>query len=117
MSKYTTSENYVNLLRNISTIVNKRITEDWVEEQKKYILEYHDMFPDFSLLHLEITDNTFRTACDRAEILMNSLLESLLEEGIFSLETYSQFLHNFMQIASIWISEEEMNECMKKLSI
>jgi hypothetical protein len=117
MSKYTTSENYVNLLRNITTIVNNRVTEDWVEEQKKYIFEYREMFPDFDFLHPEIEDQTFRTACGSAEILMNNLLDSLMQEGTFSLETYSKFLHTFMQIASIWISDEEMNECVKKLSI
>lgn len=110
------SNNYQHLKNTLAYIEFKgRITEDWMCEQIKFIRHLRCMYPNISLVSLEITEREFRArACD-AELLLQTLCDEIKHLGIITIETYYEFCKNIEYIVDASFADDELCDLFSKI--
>jgi hypothetical protein len=105
-------ENYCRLQRTVKYLqAGGRITEDWVEEHRYHVRKYCDMFGYMSVVHPEITDPMFRQKARNVEKMLQDL------KITFDLGGYYQLNQDLIDMTNILMSEDDLLECMNKLSM
>lgn len=111
-------ENYCRLERTVKFLQNDgRVTEEWMEEHRRYIMKYHEMFPNFSQTNVEIKDPTFRTTAQACEVLLNNLVQSIRTTRFFNVKFYLMLNQHMIKLCQFIFTEDELEFCMSKLSI
>ena len=109
-------ENYCRLQQTAVFIQNDgRITEDWMEEHKKHILKYFEIFPRLSEVNEEIEDSTFRKKAKEAETLLLCLVDSIQKSGTFNVKFYRMLNENMVYLSETMFSDDELAQCMEML--
>lgn len=94
-----------------------RVTEDWMEEHKKHILKYFEMFPRFSMINEEIEDQEFRTKAKNTETLLCYLVDSIQKTNTFNTVHYRMLNEHMIYLCETIFSEDELSECMSMLNL
>jgi hypothetical protein len=109
--------NYTKLIKTIEFLdKGGRITEDWVEDNKKQILHYRALIPNFGLLNEDITDHEFRFRCEETEDMMRFNCESIRNYGTFDPRVYHAMVRNMKYICDVVFTEDELIQCMELLT-
>ena len=108
-SDYEMHENYLFLQQAITHVQSgKRITEDWMEEQKERILMYRDFWYDMSKLNPDITERRFRMLAIEAETLLTLLSEEIHYTKTFSVETYHTFNTCISKMTEVFLEDDDL---------
>jgi len=111
-------ENYCRLKRTVTFITNGgRVTEEWMEEHRRHILKYHEIFPNFSQTNQEIEDPEFRKTAHEAETLLANLVQSIRVNRFFNVKFYLMLNQHMIKLCEYIFTEDELEFCMSKLSI
>lgn len=111
-------ENYCILHRTVTFLKNGgKVTEQWMVEHREHILRYRKEFADFSKVHPEIDDETFRSWATETEKCMINLMNSIRASGFFSIPIYLKLNELIINICDFVFTEDELQLCMNKLSI
>lgn len=94
-----------------------RVTEDWMEEHKKHIMKYFDMFPRFGEINEDITDHEFRKKAKETETLLCYLVDSIQKTRTFNTNVYRMLNEHMIYLCETIFSEDELNECMQMLNL
>lgn len=95
----------------------KRITEDWMEEQKEMILIYRDFWPDMTCLNPDIRDFRFRAQAVEAETLLTLLYEEICETNTFSVDTYHVFNMCVDKMADTFCEDEDVSNMFASFTL
>ena len=95
----------------------KRITEDWMEEQKEMILIYRDFWPDMTCLNPDIRDFRFRAQAVEAETLLTLLYEEICETSTFSVDTYHVFNMCVDKMADMFLEDEDVSKMFASFTL
>lgn len=115
--------NYCRLIQTINFIEEEnRITEDWMEEQKKFISDIREGFSmGFNNVNIEIKDRQFRTTAQETEVILNSLITSIQYDKTFKVSQYHSLLVRILKLFKIvnqYYSEtDELSEFMQKMTL
>ena len=100
---------------------NGRVTEDWMEEHKKLIMKYRRAYmEDMKYVNSEIQDSEFREAAREAEALLSKMVNTIIKQGTFNLQTYLLFCKkiNFMvDFVSTYYPESEIESLLSEMKI
>ena len=98
-------ENYCYVQHCIETIQSKSITQEWVDSQIQKINEYRQWFPNFSMIHNEVRDITFRQTATNTELILDHLIKNE-----FDIKLYLIFNQNILYLSEYFEDTEEDNE-------
>lgn len=123
--KYTDeerSQHYCYLLETIEFLTNNgRITEDWMEEHKKTIMTYRrEYLDDLKYVNQEINDPEFRRACQEAEPLLSKLVNTIIKQGTFHVQTYLVFCQKIkfmVDFVNEYYPEAELDVLISQMKI
>ena len=94
MTSYSTEQKYDNYMRVLTTInfleQNQRITEDWMESNKARIELYREWSIDYSSIHDEIDDKSFRSVASKTEYILQLLCEQIRDTKTFDPRLFLQ---------------------------
>lgn len=96
----------------------KGITEDWIEEHKRIICDYRDIFPNLATVNLETVglDSTFYKNAYDAEIYLSWLIKNLKEFGSPStLRMYMKLNMKLKLLTKEAFAIEEKNDAVDNL--
>ncbi len=111
-------ENYCLLERTVKFLQSGgRVTEEWMEEHRRHILKYYEMFPNFSQVNQEVTDPTFRKTAQDCEVLLGNLIQSIRINRFFNVKFYLMLNQHMIKLCQYIFTEDELEFCMSKLSI
>jgi hypothetical protein len=111
-------ENYCLLERTVRFLQGGgRVTEEWMEEHRRHILKYHEMFPNFSQVNEEIRDPTFRKNAEECEVLLGNLIQNIQANRFFNTKFYLMLNQRMIALCQHIFTEDELEFCMSKLSI
>lgn len=111
-------ENYCRLKRTVTFLANGgRVTEDWMEEHKRHILKYREIFPDISETNVEIGDPEFRKTAQESEVLLQNLIRTIQTSRFFSVKFYLMLNEHLIKLTEHLFTQDELDFCMSKLSI
>jgi hypothetical protein len=126
MEELTDDQKHANYCRLIETIgfieKNGRITEDWMEEQKKFIKDIREYFyQGIQTLNPEIKEKEFRTIANESEILLNSLLTCIYFDNTFKIGHYHNLLKRLLRMFVITYEQtsetDELTDFMQKMRL
>ncbi len=119
--EFTPEEKHKNFLKILETNQyldgNGRVTEDWVEEHKKLILQYREWIPDYSRINEEIEGPAFRKICSQTETLLSQLYHSIVTTGTFNVRVYHIFIRHMKQILDEVFTDDQMAELLSMLNM
>ena len=92
-----------------------RITEDWIEEQKEFIMTIRDFFGNMEKMNLECQDKRFRALAEECELLLNHLIEEISETMTFTVDIYYRLNLNIQTMIEIKCEDEELCDLMSEL--
>jgi hypothetical protein len=111
-------DNYRRLVATIDHFNQKRrITEDWIEEHKKIILEYRRVFPDVSKSNEEVTDRVFRSVATKAELLLSDLIREIKLTRSFNWNDYYELCVCFHKMCELLYTEDELTAMMNGMKL
>lgn len=111
-------QNYCRIVRTIEFLQNGgRITEDWLIENIEYIKMYRSWIADFSMVNEEREDREFRKCCQETETLMQYLSRTVNTSDYFDPKVYLIFLQHMKKLCDLMMAEDELEECMRMLSM
>ena len=117
-TNYQKNENFRELVETLDYLdQKKRITEDWMEQQKTNILRWREWIDDFTILNEEIDSDHFRQNCVNAETLVRHLIYSIHTERTFDVKVYHIFLNTIRMICETVIELGDINKLMEKMSV
>lgn len=118
---YSEDEKFNNFTRLVNTISflkdGGRITEDWIEEHKQYILMYRELFPNLNIVNSEIIDSDFREICKKAEVLLAYLYNMVKTQNTFNVKIYGLLNEYILKICKEIFEHDELNDAMEMLLI
>ena len=126
MEELTDDQKFANYCRLINAInyieEENRITEDWMEDQKKFI---EDICEGFSMgienVNNEIKDIEFRTTAREAAIILNSLITSIQYDKTFKVSQFHSLLVRILKLFKIvnkhYAETDELSEFMQKMTL
>jgi hypothetical protein len=92
-----------------STSISK--TKDWYAEHNNLIQNYTKFFYDFSVVHPEHTDKSFREKCSKVQLLSEKLIWEFDKYGWFSTYDYLQLNELLIWVIDyVYDSEEQYDE-------
>ena len=109
------STNYDRLVHHLNILESGRITEDIMEDMKKYCSRLRDHYPDFSIMNLEIEDMLFRTCAHYSEILFQEIKERYRTDQVFDLNLYKMLLQNIKCMVEHVSEEESLSDMMSSV--
>jgi hypothetical protein len=92
-----------------------RITEDWMEEQKEFIMTIRDFFGNMEKMNMECQDKRFRCLADECELILNHLIEEISETMTFTVDMYHRLNLNIQTMIEIKCEDEELCDLMSEL--
>jgi hypothetical protein len=108
--------NYIRLLNTISELESGiRVTEDWVEEHKKNILEYREAFPNFRAVNEEFRDKEFRRKADESEVLMSNLVHEIKVSGTINLRYYLILVKHIKTMCDLIWDEHDLSDMLGRM--
>lgn len=111
-------QNYCRIARTIEFLQNgERITEDWMIENIEYIKMYRSWISDFSEINLEKDDTEFRKCCQETETLMQYLSRTVNMSDYFDTKVYLIFLQHMKKICDMLMDDDDLETCMRMLSM
>ena len=111
-------DNYLRLVETIHHIeAGARITEDWMEEQKRKIYTYRGVFPDLSNVNDDCTDPTFRSNARQADNVLTFLVDEIHATGTFTISIYLGMCRLMKYMVETVHSEAELMEMFGSMSI
>lgn len=112
------NQNYCQIVRTIQFLENGgRITEDWMVENIDYIKMYRGWIADFSKVNEEREDREFRKCCEETETLMQYLSRTVHTSDYFDPKVYLLFLRHMKKLCDMLFAEDELEACMRMLSM
>lgn len=119
--EYTDSQredNYMRIVCAIRDIRNgRRITEDWMYEQMKFIQECRDFYPDMSKLNPEVTTPRWRAMAENCEMILSQLMYEIHEMCSFSVQLYLTFCEHIKQMFEMTMSEDDITDLLSKMTM
>lgn len=111
--------NYCRLLSAIEHIENeKRITEDWMEEQKRFVLEMYYVFDcGFENCNPEITDKEFKRMAKEADTILSNLITSINYEKTFKVKQYHSLLTRIVKMITLINSSDDLCDFMQRMKL
>lgn len=115
--------NYCRLIQTINYIEEEnRITEDWMEKQKKFIDDIREGFSmGFQNVNDDIKDRQFRTTAQETEVILNSLLTSIQYDKTFKVSQYHSLLIRILKLFKIanqhYAESDELADFMQKMTL
>lgn len=111
-------QNYCRIVRTIEFLQNGgRITEDWLIENIEHIKMYRSWIADFSMVNEEREDREFRKCCQETETLMQYLSRTVNMSDYFDPKVYLIFLQHMKKLCDMIMDEDDLEQCMKMLSM
>ena len=89
-----------------------RITEDWMEDQKKFILIIRDFFGNIEMANMDRQDREYRIIAEETEMLLNHLVEEIVETKTFSVDVYYKLSANLDRMVNLLFEEQELCDLM-----
>ena len=89
-----------------------RITEDWMEDQKKFILIIRDFFGNIEMANMDRQDREYRIIAEETEMLLNHLVEEIAETKTFSVDVYYKLSANLDRMVNLLFEEQELCDLM-----
>ena len=121
METYTDNQkvsNYFFLLEAIRHVQNgRRITEDWMEEQKCRILLYREFWPDLSALNPELSDYNFRAYAAESESLLSGLCDEIREFKTFTVQTYHTLNTCLFRMSEMFDEDNEIADLLSSVKL
>ena len=94
-----------------------RITEDWLEEHKLYILRYRSWYSDYTTMNDEVEDENFRKICRDVETILSHLVMQIDKSNTYDPKVY-QILNEYLKnMCECLFSEEELNDLMNNMRL
>lgn len=119
MDDYDPEKNYIRLIETIEELEDKnfRLTEDWYERHKKYILKYREVFPNFKFVNKDFEDKEFRILAREVEMIISNLVHEIKVNNSFDLELYLVLNKNIKQLCDMLNEESELMNMISRLSM
>ena len=122
---YTTEEKHKHYQILIDTIQflsnNGRVTEDWMEEHKKWIMTYRrEYMDDMKYVNPEIQEPEFRQTAIETELLLSKLVNSIIKTGTFNTKTYLMFCNKIkfmIHYVMDYYPESEIDSLLSEMKI
>lgn len=116
MTEYTDDEksyNYTMLMNAIDhNTHNKRITEDWMEDHKKFIMLIRNTYDNFALANIEIKDRRFRLLAENSELILSHLAYEIQTEQTFTVVMYFSLCQNLKRMFEIATEDDGLCELL-----
>ena len=116
MSDYTDAEksyNYTMLMNAIHYHTNNnRITEDWMEDHKKFIMQIRNTYDNFALANIEIKDKRFRLLAENSELILSHLAYEIQTERTFTVVMYFSLCQNLKRMFEIATEVDDLSEML-----
>lgn len=121
-TKEEREQHYQYLLDTIQFLTNNgRITEDWMEEHKRVIMNYRrEWMDDLKYMNSEIKHPDFRQVCQDAEPLLSKLVNTIIKQGTFHVQTYLVFCQKIkfmVDFVSQYYPEAELDILLGQMKI
>lgn len=114
--EYSDYEKYENHKRVLDVIrhykMKGRITEDWMEDQKGFILQLREFFGNMEMMNLDCDDKKFRGMAEECELILNHLVEEIRETKTFTVDIYYRLNLNMQTMLEIKFGDDELCELM-----
>jgi len=120
MEEYTEDQkhqNFLDLLASIKTLESGRITEDWMEDQKRHIWRYRMWFYDFSEVNSHNNDLQYRAAASISEECLSKLIDQIKESETFDTFIYHKMMINIKYLVEYYLNHDELEELIKKFNL
>lgn len=120
-SGYSDTEKYQNYMQIVNILKffenNGHITEDWMEENKWIIEKWRDWINDYSEINAEVTEVSFRKACNEAETLISYLIKSIRTTKTFDTRVYHILVTKIKYICDTLFTEDEIEGLMNSMTL
>jgi hypothetical protein len=111
-------KNYLEITESIGHLKNgSRITEDWIEENKRMILKWRDWVENYAIVNPEVNDLEFRKKCSNIEVLLQHLCSTIKYTGTFDVKVYAILLDNMKGICEYLFTDQEIEDLMEHMSL
>lgn len=114
--EYSDEQKQTNYARILEVIHHQksrgRITEDWMEDQKKFILIIRDFFGNIEMANMDRQDREYRIIAEETEMLLNHLVEEIMETKTFSVDVYYKLSANLDRMVNLLYEEQELCDLM-----
>jgi hypothetical protein len=94
-----------------------RITEDWLEEHKLYILRYRSWYSDYTTMNDEVEDENFRRICRDVETILSHLVMQIDKTNTYDPKVYKILNEYLKNMCECLFSEEELNDLMNNMRL
>jgi hypothetical protein len=121
MPSYSTEQKYDNYMRILTTIKfleeNQRITEDWMESNKARIELYREWSLDYSDMHDEIGDHSFRSVASKTEYILQLLCDQIRETKTFDPKLFLQLNYGLRVMIEAVLKNDELASVLADMTI
>ena len=121
MTSYSTEQKYDNYMRILTTIKfleeNQRITEDWMESNKARIELYREWSLDYSDMHDEIGDHSFRSVASKTEYILQLLCDQIRDTKTFDPKLFLQLNYGLRVMIEAVLKNDELASVMADMTI
>jgi len=94
-----------------------RITEDWLEEHKVYILRYRSWYSDYTTMNDEVEDENFRKICKDVETILSYLIMQIDKTNTYDPKVYKILNEYLKNMCECLFSDDELNELMNNMRL
>lgn len=91
---------------------NKRITEDWMEEHKKFIMLIRHTYDNFALANTDIQERQFRALAEDTELILSHLAYEIQTDKTFTVSVYFNLCRNIKRMYEITSEVDDLSELM-----
>jgi hypothetical protein len=116
MDEYTDAEKSYNYRMLTNAIEhhthNKRITEDWMEDHKKFIMQIRNTYENMAFANVEIKDRRFRAIAQDTELILSHLAYEIQTERTFTVSVYFNLCRNLKRMYEIATEVDDLSDLM-----
>ncbi len=113
---YYYGENYEHLLDTRQYLIdNKILSIDWINQEKQFIIQMYNAFPNLNMLHPEIKSRQFRYFCQEVDHILTQLYFQCLALPYFDITQYESFIEYIIIICEITSHESLSNQSITTL--
>lgn len=118
-SEQETVENFLHLQMAVDHMEKGNpINEEWIQEQKDFIMQVHDHFgSDFTVSHAEIQATEFRNAMKELTLLINHLMDEITDLDSITIPVYRKFCKLMMYVIDYHIETDELADLMSDVTM
>ena len=119
--EYTDDDKYANYIHVLEVIRHikdgKRITEDWMESEIRWIKIIRDFYPDMSKLNPDITDRRWRAMAEECELVLSELVWEIQQTRTFPVALCLRLHENIKRMFDSQLTVDEIDMLMAKMSV